>query len=180
MALSSPGLANEIVTSVKGIDAKSMASKMLPEIGHAIARYLTKNTDVMYSWIGIQPGVPPISDPVVAYTTTQILGDITCSPTQTNDPIMHGMKLGKQITDGIKTFQIMPAAGWVLPPGDFLCTPAIVLQPCMKPDIYSYWLFESDIILTFYKAWIKSVPLMGSHGTFLAPPGSGAIMSLIS
>jgi hypothetical protein len=58
MALSPNGLANEIINSLQGIGDKAMASKMMPELGHAIARYLTKNTSIMYAWSGIQPGSP--------------------------------------------------------------------------------------------------------------------------
>jgi hypothetical protein len=177
--LSPNGLANDIVGALKGIDGKSMASRMMPELGHAIARYLTKNTSVMYSWVGIQPGTSPVPDPVVTYTTTQITGDFTCSPTQAKDPVMHGIKLGKQITDGIQKFKIMPAAGWAVPPGGFLCAPPIILPPCPQKDTYQYWLMQSAIILTFYRMWIKPAPLTGSHGPFLAPPGAGAIMNLI-
>jgi hypothetical protein len=93
---------------------------------------------------------------------------------------MHGVILGKQITDGIRTFKIMPAPTWTVPPGGFLCAPPIVLPPCPAKDTYQYWLFESNIILAFYKAWIKPTPLMGAHMSFTAPPGAGAIMSLIS
>jgi hypothetical protein len=124
MPLSPNGLANEIVNSIKSkINNQNTANQFMPELGHAIARYLTKNTSVMYSWSGIQPGTPPVPDPVVSYTTKQVVGDFACSPTGVSDPVTHGIILGKQITDGIRTFKIMPASGWVVPPGGFLCAP---------------------------------------------------------
>jgi hypothetical protein len=178
MALSPNGLANEILNFLQSIGDKAMASKMMPELGHAIARYLTKNTSVMYSWSGIRPGSPPVPDPVATYTTKQVVGDFVCSPTMASDPVTHGIILGKQITDGIRTFKIMPASGWVVPPGGFLCAPPIILPPCPQKDTYQYWLMQSTVILAFYKAWIKPTPLIGTHGAFLAPPG-GAVMSSI-
>jgi hypothetical protein len=96
-----------------------------------------------------------------------------------SDPVTHGIILGKQITDGIRTFKIMPASGWAVPPGGFLCAPSIILPPCPQKDMYQYWLMQSNIILTFYKAWINPAPLMGTHGAFLAPPGGGCQMLLI-
>jgi hypothetical protein len=180
MPLTPSGLANEIVNTLKGISGDAMAAQMMPKLGQAITKYLTKNTMVTYSWSGIMPGVPPVPDPVVMYTTTQIVGNITLSPTGAIDPVTHGMILGKQITDGIKTFQIMPAPTWTVPPGSFLCAPQIILPPCPMSDTYQYWLSQSTVILTFYKAWIKPTPLMGSHTSFLAPPGAGAIMTMIS
>jgi hypothetical protein len=179
--LSPNGLANEIVNSIKGkITNQNAANQFMPELGHAIARYLTKNTSVVYAWSGIMPGIPPVPDPVAAYTTKQIVGDFTCSPTMASDPVSHGIILGKQITDGIRTFKIMPAAGWAVPPGGFLCAPPIILPPVPWKDTYQYWLIQATIILTFYKMWIKPAPLMGTHGQFLAPPGIGSRMILIS
>jgi hypothetical protein len=180
MALSPNGLANEIVNSIKGrINKRNAAVQLMPELGHAIARYLVKNTSVMYAWSGVQPGSPPVPDPVVSYTTNQITGDFACSPTGASSPITHGIILGKQITDGIKAFKITPASGWAVPPGGFLCAPPIILPPCPQKGTYQYWLAQAGVILTFYKAWIKPDPLMGTHGAFLAPPGSGASMKLI-
>jgi hypothetical protein len=180
MPLSPNGLANEIMNAMKGLTDKNASGMMMVKLGQAITKYLTKNTMVMYSWSGIMPGTPPVPDPVVMYSTTQIVGSINLRPTNVPDPVTHGILLGKQITDGNKTFQIMPAPTWTVPPGGFLCAPPIILPPTPIKDAYQYWLAQSTVILTFYKAWIKPTPLMGSHTTFLAPPGVGAIMSMIS
>ena len=179
MALSPNGLANEIVNSIRGNVNSNNTMRTMPELGHAIARYLTKNTTVRYIWSGMIPGTPPIPDPVATYATTRIVGDFSCLPTSRLDPVMYGIIMGKQITDGIRTFQIFPADGWLVPSGGFLCAPNIVLPPCLIRDTYQYWLFQAGVILTFYKAWIRPTPLMGSHGVYLAPPGAGAIMSQI-
>jgi len=179
MALSPNGLANEIVNSLHSkVNAKGI-NKSMPEIGHAIARYLTKNTSVKYAWSGVMPGTPPTPDPVTSYVTTKIVGDFACSFTHVPDPVTHGIILGKQITSGIRKFKIFPAPGWLVPPGGFLCAPSIVLPPYPAKDDYKYWLFQSKIILGFYKMWLKPMPLMGAHGSYLAPPGAGAVMSQI-
>jgi hypothetical protein len=176
--LTSNGLANTIVNGIKSKITVRNSDEFMPLLGHLISSYLTKNTLVTYSWVGIQPGSPPTPDPVASYSTSQIVGDFTCSPTRVKDPVMHGIKLGKQITDGVKMFQIMPAAGFVVPPGGFLCAPDIVLPPCPITDIYQHWLFLSNIILAFYKAWIKPTPLAGTHGAFIGSPG--AVMIQVS
>jgi hypothetical protein len=180
MALSPNGLASEIMNAMTSkLNKDNMADTATPELGHAIAKYLTKNTVVKYVWSGMIPGSPPTPDPITSYVTTKIVGDFICSPTLTSDSFLHGVKLGKQITDGIQKFNIFPAEGWLVPPGGFLCAPSIVLPPYPAQDSFSYWLFQSGIILSFYKAWLKPVPLQGMHGPYLAPPGAGAIMSLI-
>jgi hypothetical protein len=181
MPLVPAALAGEIVSAMQNQVNDKNADKMaMIALGNAIAGYLTKNTMVVYAWSGIMPGPTPTPDPMVMYTTTSIMGTMTLSPTGVSDPAMNGVLLGKQITDAIRAWQIMPAAGWTLPPGGFLCAPSIVLPPCSLSDSFSCWLSLSNIILTFYKAWIKPVPLMGMHGSYLAPPGAGAIMNLIS
>ena len=151
----------------------------MQEVGHAIAKYLPKNTSVMYSLVGLMPGSPPTPDPVVSYVTNQIVGDFICTLTQVNDLVLHGIKLGKQITDGIQQFQIFPGAGFTVSLGGFLCAPPIILPPYPAQNKMQYWIFQSSIILTCYKAWIKPNPMMGSHSPYLAPPEAGAIMSLI-
>jgi hypothetical protein len=180
MALSSNGLASEIMNAmVSKVNKDNMVGIVTPELGHAIAKYLTKNTEVKYVWSGMIPGSPPTPDPVISYKTTKVVGDFICSPTFTSDSFLHGVKLGKQITDGIRKFKIFPADGWLVSPGGFLCAPSIVLPPYPTLDSFSYWLFQAGIILNYYKAWLKPDPLQGSHGPYLAPPGDGAIMSLI-
>jgi len=179
MALSPNGLANEIVNSIHSKITSKNINKIMSEIGHAIARYLTKNTSVKYTWSGIMPGSPPTPDSVTSYVTTNMVGDFTCSPTNVSDPIMHGVILGKQITDGIRKLKIFAASGWVVPPGGFLCAPSIVLPPCPQKNDYQYWLSQSKTILGFYKLWINPKPLTGAHGSYSAPPGAGAVMTKI-
>jgi hypothetical protein len=180
MALSPNGLASGIMNAMSGkVSKDNMADKTMPELGHAIAKYLTKNTEVKYTWSGMIPGSPPTPDPATSYVTTNIVDDFICTPTLTLDSFLSGVKLGQQITDGIRNFKISPAAGWLLPPGGFLCAPSIVLPPYPMLNSFSYWQFQANIILGFYKAWIKPLPLQGTHGSYLAPPGMGAVMTLI-
>lgn len=180
MALSESGLAGEIIRGIGGnVNKNNMVDKTMQAIGHAIARYIVKNTSVKFNWNGIMPGSPPSTDSATTYTTTKLSGDFICSPTGTTDPTRHGILMGKQITDGIKKLLIYPASGWLLPPTGFLCLPSIVLQPYPTRNQYQYWLFESKIILKYLKSWVKNVPLMGAHGAFIAPAGTGAIMNKI-
>lgn len=178
MALSANGLASAISGSITGrINNKNAADMTMRELGHAIAKYLTKETEVKYAWTGQIPGESPTPDPATSYTTKRVTGDFICAPTLTRDPVLHGVKLGKQITDGIRKFQIFPADGWAVPPGQFLCAPAIVLPPYSNSDHYAYWLFQARVILRYYKTWIKSAPLPGTHGPYTGSPG--AVMSSI-
>lgn len=180
MSLSAAGLACEIVNSIcSTVNNDNMVAVTTPELGQAISRYLTRNTQVKYTWSGRTPGSYPTSDPVTNYITTRVVGSFTCSPTNTLNPERHGIILGRQITDGIRRFRIFPAEGWTISPSMFLCAPNIVLPPFSTLDAFQYWLFQAGVILRFYKRYINPTPLTGAHGPFLAPPGSGAVMSQI-
>jgi hypothetical protein len=178
MSLSAGGLAGEILNSIRGkVNNKNMVDTNMSELGHAIARYLCRETEVKYSWIAQIPDTPPTPDPVTSYTTKKITGDFICNPTRMSNPVMHGVILGNQITTGIRKLQIFPAAGWTVPPGKFLCSPPIVLPPYPSSDSSQYWLYGAGVILRYYKMWINPQPLAGTHGPYIGMPG--AIMSLV-
>jgi hypothetical protein len=88
--LSPNALANFIYSEVRGSITKDNIMQTLPTVGHAIAKYLCKNTDIVYSWSGTIPGSPPTPDPVVTYTTKNVAGDIILTPTGVLDPVMNG------------------------------------------------------------------------------------------
>jgi hypothetical protein len=177
--LSPNALANAIYSEVRGSITRNNIMQTLPTVGHAIAKYLCKNTDVVYSWSGMIPGSPPIPDPVITYTTKNISGDIILTPTGVLDPVMNGIILGRQITAGIKTFIITAASGWAVTPGKFRASPDIVLPPTAVADFSKHWLLWAAVIITTYITYINPSPLMGTHISYLAPPGAGAVMTSI-
>jgi hypothetical protein len=178
MALSANSLAGEILNAINGnVNNKNMTEAAMRELGHAIARYLTRKTTVKYTWAGQIPGTPPTPDPVTSYTTKKVTGDFICTLTHARSPVLHGIRLGKQITDGIRKFSIFPEAGWVVPTGKFLCSPAIVLPPYPTLNESKYWVFQSGVILRYYTAWVNPALLPGTHGYYIGAPG--AVMSNI-
>jgi hypothetical protein len=177
--LSPNALANAIYSEVQGSITKDNIMQTLPTVGHAIAKYLCKNTDIVYSWSGTMPGSPPTPDPVVTYTTKNVAGDIILTPTGVLDPMMNGIILGRQITTGIKTFIITAAPGWTVTPGKFRASPDIVLPPSAAADFSKHWLLWATVIITTYMTYINPSPLTGTHAGYLAPPGAGAIMTSI-
>jgi hypothetical protein len=177
--LSANALANVIMSEIKGNITKSNIMQTLPTVGHAIAKYLCKNTDLIYSWSGIMPGAPPTPDSVAMYQTKNVSGDILLYPTGTLDPVTTGIILGKQITDGIKTFIITANPTWLVTPGKFKASPNIVLPPTAMSEFSRHWLLWATVIINTYRTYINPSPLMGTHGSFLAPPGAGAVMTSI-
>jgi hypothetical protein len=146
--LSPNALANAIYSEIQGSITKDIIMQTLPTVGHAIAKYLCKNTDVVYSWSGMIPGSPPTPDPVITYTTKNISGDIILTPTGVLDPVMNGIILGRQITAGVKTFVITAAPGWAVAPGKFRASPDIVLPPTAIVDFSKHWVLWAAVILT--------------------------------
>lgn len=177
--LSANALADAIMTAVQTQVTPKNLGSLLPIVGRAIAKYLTRNTEIAYSWSGIMPGSPSVPDPVTAYVTKNIAGNINMRATGASGQVQNGVILGKQITDGIKTFTITGAAGWAVSPGKFKAAPQIILSPAPAADFSKLWLQWSQTIIKTYKTYINSSPLAGTHGSFLAPPGAGAVMTQI-
>jgi hypothetical protein len=177
--LSPNALANAIYSEIRGNITKDNITQTLPALGHAIAKYLCKNTDIVYSWSGMIPGSPPTPDPVITYTTKNIAGDINLTPSGVPDPVMNGIIIGRQITAGIKTFVITAPPGWIVTPGKFRASPDIVLPPSAMSDFSKHWLLWATVIITTYITYINPSPLTGTHVPYLAPPGVGAIMTSI-
>jgi len=171
--LSDNALAGEIMSAIKQKITYENLNQFLPTIGHAIAKYLTKNTDILYSWAGTMPGSPPTPDSVLTYKTNNVKGDIFMYQTGVTDAVRNGVLLGKQITDGIKTFIITAAPGWAVMPGLFKASPPIVLPPAPTNDFTQLWLLWAQVIIAAYKTYINPAMLTGAHGPYLSSPGAG-------
>ena len=154
----------------------------MSEVGHAIAEYIVGNTIVTFSWSGQKPnpGAPPpfLNDPVTSYSTTDLSGDFELHPTGTNDPVQSGIILGTEITQKVSTLLVNPNSAWTVPPITLLC-PTIVLTPSGTNNFRGHWTAWCSIIVPKVLLAINPSPLMGSHGSYTAPTGSGAVMTAI-
>ena len=81
-------LKNSIGTSGKDYSADS-ASLAMNAVAAGITEYLIANTTVIVSYVGIIPGTPPISDPLIS-DTFNIVG--SCTPTGPSDSFDRWIK----------------------------------------------------------------------------------------
>lgn len=172
--LNPSALASSIVSSLQG---KSNSSEVMRTLGMTISDYLCNNTTVIFSWIGMQPGTPPLPDPVVTFNANSLVGSFVCSPTNATSAMQNGILLGEQIRQGISNLKIVPPAGFILPLGTFANAAPILLTPTQSTSGYEHWLKWSTTIITTFMTYINPTPLPGSHGSFIGSPG--AVMTSI-
>ena len=172
--LNPAALANKIMSATKNQDK---ASECMRKLGQAIAEYLCDNTTVVYSWVGIQPGTPPVPDPVVICQSTKLMGTFICTPTNAKSSTQHGIQLGNQIRSGIGQLKAVPPTGWTIQPASFANAAPILLMPTSAKSSFQQWVQWSSIIITAFMTYINPTPLPGAHGSFIGSPG--AIMTTI-
>jgi hypothetical protein len=176
MALDPTAMADFIIGEMRhGASSRNIMELM----GHAMAKYLCEHTEVVFSWSGNLPYDPYSPDPVTSYITTDVRGDFHLVHTKTNNPWAATAHLARQIQKGCGTFTVGPKDGWEVP--------RITLNNHSPPPIVPTRSNDQRLsmrklctwIITKYKTYINPSALMGVHGAFLAPPGSGAVMQRI-
>jgi len=142
----------------------------------AAKQYIEDNCLIVYSWIGIMPGAPPVPDPIVSFTASVSFPTFTVgNPPDINawGPMLQGAIMGGLISPDDSSF--------VLPPMSFLVTAPMVVTHSNEGN--DYFLALQSVcgeIINSLKTMINPTPYPGAHGSFLAPPGAGAIMTSIT
>jgi hypothetical protein len=176
MALDVHDMADFIIAEMrKGGSSQNIMEMM----GHAMAKYLCDNTEVLFSWSGNLPYDPYSPDPVTSYITRDVQGDFNLVHTKTNNPEAATRHLAKQIQKECGNFTIGPKDGWSVPRIKFNNHSPPPIVPTKSNDQRIAMRKLCTWVLTMYKTYINPSPLMGSHGQFTAPPGAGAIMQSI-
>ena len=167
-------MAGQIVSALQGVDKPAIACM---KIGQAIGDYLCNNTMVMFSWVGIQPGVPPIPDPMVVTQSNKLIGTIVCTPTNATSAAQHALQFGAQIQQGIMGLTVAPPPTFLIPPATFLAAAPILLTPTQATQPFLHWMQWSQVIISTFMTYINPTPLPGAHLSFIGSPG--AIMTAI-
>jgi len=167
--------------AIEGIH--SSADDALSALGDAISGYITDNAQINFSWVGISTSVPPVTDPV-ATATGEILGlsfKLTpSSATSQADAISH---LKDELVTGLSAaLYNITDAGFTTAPQSMSLSPGIsnlniTISGNDRDDALGQL---ADCIVTWVKAQAPTVPVMGSHAAFLAPPGAGGMVTAIS
>lgn len=181
MSMSVAAMRAAIYAVLDGRTGQDMAAvtSILTDYGNAIADYIRSNAEIVFSWNGIQPGSPPVIDPVTSATGefTSVTITLTPSSASTYGPGMSHFSL--EVSAG------MAAALYNVTQGGFSISPGVYGIP---PTVFSVSGDDRDAafddlcgqIIGWITGYVNTTPLLGTHGSFLAPPGVGAIMTAIT
>lgn len=151
-----------------------------------VKTYIEDNCEITYSWNGIF--IPPLPAPPVVDTITSFKASISFTQFQLVNPIgadatTARMHLGTQLTSILSSI-LLTTITPVDPTFVIAYNPLLPVPMSLPPDanlntpILAMEHF-CDQIITGIKAMINVTPAMGSHITFTAPTGIGAIMTSI-
>jgi hypothetical protein len=155
------------------------SQNIMEMMGHAMAKYLCANTEVLFSWSGNLPYDPYSADPITSYITTDVQGDFNLVHTKTNNPYASAIHLAKQIQKECGNLTVGPKEGWEVSRIKLNNHSPPPIAPTKSNDQLISMRKLCTWIITMYKTYINASPLMGSHRLFTAPPGSGAVMQSI-
>jgi hypothetical protein len=157
----------------------SSSQNIMEMMGHAMAKYLRDNTEVLFSWSGKLPSDPYPPDPETSYETADVQGDFYLVHTKTNNPQAAAGHLARQIQKECGNLTVGPKEGWKVPRIALNNHSPPPIQPTKSNDQLVSMRKLCAWIIAMYKTYINPAPLVGSHGSFTAPPGSGAVMQSI-
>ena len=177
MSLSVNDFKNVMMDSTNGATDGVAA---LLDLGTAIANYLKDNAIIDFSWNGINPGPPTVIDPVIV-TTGEIISlaiVLTQSLATTAEDAMNFM--ANEITNGLKLGMFnITATGFSCTPVLMSDIPPLALSPGgdSREEAYSN---IAEQIIDWITGYSPAGIILGSHGAFTAPTGTGGSVSGIS
>lgn len=170
MSLNANALANELKNAVEGeTDAFSAMSKL----GNAIANYLLNNAQLTFVWNGIKSsdGSP---DPVTSASGGIVSLTITLTPEGTKNHVNNMSHLANQIRSGVLvgTYNITQG-GFSTSPLPMADAPPLNLSMGGEEARDDAFLNLCTQIVNWMKSYAPSAKILGSHGAYTAPPGTG-------
>jgi hypothetical protein len=175
MPMDKTSMANFIKSSMLGLRHPSLA---LPKLSFAMKTYIETNCQIALTLP--PPNVPPSSpDPITSYVARVTFPTFNITLPITSDPITALAALSLSITTSVNSGIITPAdPTFIVTPGTFLPTPLfLTLSKISKQQEALEHL--CDEIIRWLKQKVNSVPLLGTHLTFVVP-FPGAVMTSIS
>jgi len=171
MAMTPSAMANAIKSAINKIDKPDQA---INKFYKALCDYVESNAQVIYAWVGIQPGTPPVPDPLIVINATiKTSGSISLS--NATDPSSACSMFSQALNTAAATWMIQFPADFSLSPCFII--PTINITPSNINNRDAAWLVVCTQIIAGIK--LATPTALGSHGSFTAPPGSGATFTSI-
>lgn len=182
MSLITNDLKDLIITDLATITVGDGAAGALTTLGTTITSYITANAEVSFSWSGIDPGLGTpdptivasgrlsgISLPLTASNATNQAGGLA----QLSAEIIAGVSLGAyNITDsGFSTVPLLLALAPAI--GTLTFNINATTQEAAMTQL-------AQSIVTYITNLIPTAPVLGTHGIYTAPAGTGGIVLAIT
>jgi hypothetical protein len=178
LALIAEDLKSEMLSATENLEDASLA---LTALGEAISLYFINNAEFSFSWNGITPGSPPVVDPVVSASGGIISLVITLTASGADFPGGGLAQLGSEIQAGVASGQFnVTDPGFALSPGVMVDIPPLSLSLGGEDIREDAFASLADQIINWLTGYVPAAILLGSHGSYAAPPGSGAAVLSIS
>ena len=181
MSLSADILKTKIKDAIEGMH--SSAGDALSMLGDTLSSYIMENAQINFSWNGIQPATPPVPDPKVT-TTGEIMGlsfQLTPSlATSQAEAINH---LKSELITGLTAAQYnITEAGFTTVAMSMSTSPGISsLNISISGNDRDAALGQlANGVVTWITAQVPTGIILGSHGAFVAPAGTGGMVTAIT
>lgn len=158
---------------------KTNAAEALSSLGTSIATYIMTNSLVTFSWNGIQPPTDPTTT-----ATGNILGLVfTLTPSGATDQLTAINFMKNQFVTGLvaSTYNIT-VPGFSTTPAAMATSPNtsnlnLAITADNRDEAFQQL---ATSIIDWIKIQMPTGVILGSHGSFTAPPGTGGLVSSIN
>jgi len=165
-------IVDDLKTAMMNATYRDMTQNAMKNLGDAIAEYLLKNTEFMFSWDGENADG---RDPVIAAKGTFISLSISLSPTGTNNPVISRTILSTEITAGVTSgkFTISdPGFSTTSVNMGSISPLTLTFNGATRDALYESFAFK---IVSWMQSLIPAATCNGSHGGYT---GSGRVLKV--
>lgn len=182
MALVASDLKDLMITDLLSITGEDTANTALNILEATISNYIMNNAVVSFAWNGIQPGDPPTPENTTPSGEIESL-NIQLTPSMATTQVNALSHLNSEIIAGVT------AATYNITEGGYSTTP---LPLSSAPTIGSLaisinattqqaaMLKLAQDIIAYITGLVPTAPVLGSHGVYTAPAGTGGTVTSIS
>lgn len=181
MSLSADELKISMESATRGISTS--AGDALSALGNAIGSYIMENAEINFSWNGIQPGTPPVTDPKVI-ATGKISGlSLKLTPSLATTQAAAMKHFSEELVTAMKSAQYnISETGFATTPQSMSTSLQIEkIDISVNANERDKALLQlATCIVTWVQAQVPTGIVIGSHGNFSAPAGAGGSVTAIS
>ena len=183
MSLIATDLKNLMIADLSIITVTDGASGALNVLATTITDYINTNAEVSFAWNAILPATPFTVDPTTTASGTLTGISIALTPSLATTQVDGLAQLSSEIIAGVKlgSYNITDI-GFITVPQLLTSAPTIdnlVISIDASTQADSMLKLAQDII-GYITGLIPTIPVLGSHGSYTAPAGTGGTVTAIT